>query len=119
MGLPYVLYLLMASLIASPFLDLASHKKGLWKLSHAFTLACSLACLILMAYFYEASTGTWPKVISYGELGVGTCLFLDRAGLFVASTALLLSALASIYALGEGPISVSYTHLTLPTKRIV
>ena len=108
MGLPYVLYLLMASLIASPFLDLASHKKGLWKLSHAFTLACSLACLALMAYSYGASGGTWPRVASYGELGVGTCLLLDRASLFMASTALLLSALASTYALGEGPISPGY-----------
>ncbi len=108
MGLPHVLYLLVASLIASPFLDLASHRKGLWRLSHAFTLACSLACLALMAYSYGASSGTWPKTIPYGELGIGTCLFLDRAGFFMALTALLLSALASIYALGEGPTSPGY-----------
>jgi len=103
-----VLYLLVAFLIASPFIDLASHRRGLWRLSHAFTLACSLACLTLMAYSYGASSETWPRAITYGEFGVGTCLLLDRAGFFMALTALLLSALTSIYALGEGPISPGY-----------
>ncbi|RLI08013.1 hypothetical protein DRO32_02965, partial [Candidatus Bathyarchaeota archaeon] len=107
-SLAWVLYVLVASLIASPFVDITSHRRGMWRLSHAFTLSCSLACLALTAYCLLSPGGLSPEVLGYGEPGVGTCLLLDRAGAFMSLTAILLSALASAYALGQGPVFPGY-----------
>ena len=106
------LYALLTSLLISPALDLLGHAKGLKYLPNVYLvfssglgLALTTAIFTSHVFWDEAS---WPFVVSYGPLGVGTCFLVDRASLFLISTALLLIFISAIHSLGRGPFQPGF-----------
>ena len=106
-------YALLIALILSPVPDLVGHWRRPSKLPQVFlvlTSACALtlALALLIAPQSPGQAVCWPFVVSYGQPGIGTCLLVDRASLFLALTALLIALAASIYALGQHSLPHGY-----------
>ena len=113
MALPspwWLIYLPVLLLVLAPLFDIAGHRKGLPELPHAFTLAVSLACAAIFYTVAFSLRGASPVLclLAYGQPGLGTCFIVERAGLFMASTALLLAITASLFSLSRGPAFPGY-----------
>ena len=102
-------YLLIASLIVSPLPDLIGHWRKPNRLPQAFLVIVSLLGLLFSsAPFVLDLDSSWPFVVFYGQPGLGTCLLVDRASLFLASAALLIALSASIFVLSQPSLPHGY-----------
>jgi len=106
------LYALLTSLLLSPIIDLLGHRRGLKRLANGYlVLSFGLGLALLLALFTSPliwEEARWPFVVSYGLPGVGTCFIVDRASLFLSSTAFLIAFSSALYSLGRGPFQPGF-----------
>ena len=110
LGPEWLLYFIVISLIISPLLDLAGYTRRAGRLPQLFLMAVSASGLLmaLILLLGPSPSSSWPLLVPYGQLGIGTCFLLDRAMLFLASTAFLITLSASIFVLGMPSLPHGY-----------